>query len=319
MGSLLILLFNYCKAQNVSSVMMETSVNKKLSGLYSSKNHSDLPEITGFDSTNLLPSNFPVSNQHYKEEIDKRTYTSRTFNNNKGEVVIQYSSQHLNYLNKENKFQVLNTKLSTFSPPSSQKGESTYSHSFSWASLHQQYPTYLYKDGSTALSSDEKNKIIFNRNCKVNGHEINYTDYTVGEQGMLISNVIDGIDKKIIFDENTIETDYIIRSRINTNNQDLIISEEIELPEGYYTSPLSPLSNWRGAGAEVERGFRGEALVVYSPEGMEKARFNAPVFYDANKIILFGKYNLVQHQDKIVLEIVIPEQWLNDENTDQKL
>ncbi len=314
MGLLFIFFFNYCKAQNVPQVMMETSAKKKLSGLYSSKNHSDLSEMTGFDSKNLLPSNFPVSNQNYKEEIDKRTFTSRTFNNNKGEVVIQYSSHHLNYLNKENKFQLLNTKLSAFSQPNSQKGESTYSHSYSWAALQQQYPTYLYKDGSTALSADEKNKIIFNRDCKINGHEINYSDYTVGEQGMLISNVIDGIDKKIIFDENTIETDYIIRNPINTNNQDLIISEEIELPEGYYTSPLSPLSNWSGVGGEAERGVRGEALVVYSPEGIEKARFNAPVFYDANKIILVGKYNLVQHQNKSVLEIIVPQQWLNDPN-----
>ncbi len=309
---LLIFFFNYCKAQNGLEVRMETSVNKKLSGLYSSKTPSDLIAMSRVDSIDLFPSNFPVNNQNYKEEIDKRTFTSRAFNNNKGEVVIQYSSQHLNYLNKENKFQPIDIKLSSSPQTSSQERGNNNNPSYSWASLQQQYPTYLYKDGSTALSADEKNKIIFNRNCKIKGQEINYSDYTVGEQGMFINNVIAGVDKKIIFDENSIETDYIIREPINTNNQDLIISEEIELPEGYYTSPLSPLSNWRGAGGEAEKGFRGEVLVVYSPEGIEKARFSAPVFYDADKIIVFGKYNLVQQQDKIVLEVVIPEQWIND-------
>lgn len=339
---LCILFFNYCEAQNTPQVLMETSVNKKLSGLYSSKIPSDPIPTRRVDSTDLFPSNFPVNNQNYKEEIEKRTYTSRTFNNSRGEVVIQYSSKHLNYLNKENKFQPIDTKLaaSAFNLISGgeeamhEKGKDT-AFTFSpspwerdkgrgfWASLQQQYPTYLYKDGSTALSADEKNKIIFNRNCKINGQEINYSDYTVGEQGMFINNVIAGVDKKIIFDENTIETDYIIREPINTYNQDVIISEEIELPEGYYiqASPLNPLSKGVG-GAPIspmapsleERGFRGEALVVYSPEGIEKARFSAPVFYDANKIIVFGKYNLVQHQHKIVLEIIIPEQWLNDPN-----
>ncbi|MDO9187513.1 MAG: gliding motility-associated C-terminal domain-containing protein [Bacteroidia bacterium] len=312
MGILFFLFFNYCEAQNTPQVLMETSVNKKLSGLYSSKTPSDPISTRRGGSTHLFPSNFPVNNQSYKEEIDKRTYTSRTFNNNKGEVVIQYSSQHLNYLNKENKFQPIDIKLSKSHKPSSHEMGNSNGPSYSWASLQQQYPTYLYKDGSTALSADEKNKIIFNRNCKINDHEINYSDYTVGEQGMLINNVIAGVDKKIIFDENTIETDYIIREPINTNNQDVIISEEIELPEGYYTSSLSSLSNWRWAGGEAEMGLRGEALVVYSREGIEKARFNAPVFYDANKIVVFGKYNLVQHQHKTVLEIIIPEQWIND-------
>ncbi|MES2286585.1 MAG: gliding motility-associated C-terminal domain-containing protein [Bacteroidota bacterium] len=309
---LFIFFFNYCKAQNTVRALMETSVNKKLFGLYSSKRPSDPLIKNSADSTDIFPSNFPSTYQHYKEEIDKRTLTSRTFKDNKGDVVIQYSSQHLNYLNKENKFDLLNTKLSLFSQtPSGEKDREHNSvHSLSWASLQQQYPTYLYKDGSTALSSDEKNKIIFNKNCKINGDEINYSDYTVGEQGMFINNVIADIDKKIIFDENTIETDYIIRNPINTNNKDLVISEEIELPEGYYVTAL-PYSLQGGRRANI---LGGEVFVVYSPGGIEKAKFSAPVFYDANKIILVGKYNLVKHQDKIVLEIIIPEQWLNDPN-----
>jgi len=331
---------------------METSVNKTLSGLYSSKTPSDpIPTRRG-DSTDLFPSNFPVNNQNYIEEIDKRTYTSRTFNNSKGEVVIQYSSQHLNYLNKENKFLPIDSRLAALALNPGSPGEEAIHEkgkdtSFTtspspwegdkgrgfWASLQQQYPTYLYKDGSTALSADEKNKIIFNRNCKINGQEINYSDYTVGEQGMFINNVIAGVDKKIIFDENTIESDYIIRNPINTNNQGLIISEEIELPEGYYIAPLPSPLHRRGStsipispiapslekrGGQTAGGClsqtvgSGEVLVVYSPEGIEKARFNAPVFYDANKIVVFGKYNLVQHQHKIVLEIIVPELWIND-------
>lgn len=306
---LFIFFFNYCKAQNTPQVMMETSVNKKLSGLYASKIPSDPIATSGLDSIQLFLANFPVSNQNYNEEIDKRTYTSRTFSNNKGEVVIQYSSEHLNYLNKENKFQPIDIKLSKSPQTSSHETGNSNGPSYSWASLQQQYPTYLYKDGSTALSADEKNKIIFNRNCKIKGQEINYSDYTVGDQGMFINNVIAGVDKKIIFDENTIETDYIIREPINTNNQDLIISEEIELPVGYYIAPISP-----SAPLKLDRREKGGGYVVYSPEGIEKARFNAPIFYDANKIILFGKYNLVQQRDKIVLEIIIPQQWLNDTN-----
>lgn len=301
-GFLFFFFFNYCEAQTTQAVMMESSVNKKLSGIYSSKNPANFYKNKGFDSIDLLPSCFPTENQHYKEEIDKRNFTSRTFKNDNGGVIIQYSSKKINYLNKENKFQPVNAKLSVL-PIEKSSGEI-----IEWASLQQQYPTYLYKDGSTALSSDEKNKIIFNQNCKINGIEMSLTDFTVGEEGMYINNVITGIDKKIVFYENTIETDYIIRQPINSGNKDLIISEEIELPEGYYIStppPPTPL--------QMDRG-RGEDYVVYSPDKKEQARFKAPVFYDASKTFIFSKYNLIQFADKIILQIIIPEQWLNDPN-----
>ena len=299
---------------------METAAEKKLSGIYSSKDPFGLC-VNSSDSTDIFPVNFPSNTQHYEEEIDKRTFTSRSFKDNTGSVIIQYSSKNLNYINKENKFFPINTKLSAqpFSKNSpSGRDPLSQPSTYSWASLQQQYPTYLFKDGSTALSSDEKNKIIFNRNCKINGNEINYADYTVGEQGMLINNVIAGIDKKIAFSENTIETDYIIRDPINTGNQDLVISEEIELPEGYYiqASSFNPVSKGERVESTSTAGFssaeQGDVFVVYSPEGLERARFKAPIFYDADKIILFGKYKLVQTSEKNVLEISIPQQWLND-------
>ncbi len=269
---------------------MKGSEKSKLSGLYSSKTQMISQGKKSFDSNSLLPSGFPVNNKHYEEDTSKRTLTSRAFNDGHGGVIIQYGSKKINYLDKENKFQPIDEGLQFFTNE--------------WVAKHQQYPTYLHKDGSTSISSDEKNKIIFNQNCKINKVGIDFSDYTVGEEGMQINNVISGIDKKIIFYENMIETDYILRQPINTGNQDVIISEEIVLPEGYYTSALSPLSNWRGA--------VGEAFVVYSPDKKEQARFKTPVFYDANNMIVFGNYNLIQEAGKNILQIVIPGKWLND-------
>ncbi len=335
----------------MQAVPMKGHEKLNLSGIYSSKKNNNFSErnnlttridqfsVAGrYDSINFLPPDFPVNNQNYKEEIDKRTITSRTFKDEHGGIIIQYSSKKLNYLDKENKFHPINTKLFTVPISSTnrpkefsaiQKGE----QGFCWAALQQQYPTYLYKDGSTALTSGEKNKIIFNRDCRINEMENNLSDYSVGAEGMFINNVIPGIDKKIIFYENMIETDYIIREPINTGDQDLIISEEIELPEGYYITPLSSLLQRRGelnpslsvtSTFPMERGgqtasgclsqpvLRGEIFVVYSPDGKEQARFGTPFFYDSNKTALLGKYNLVQEQNKYILEIIIPTQWLND-------
>jgi gliding motility-associated-like protein len=277
---------------------MSGNKNPKLSGIYSSANNnlytrlSQSTAVPGFDSVNFLPSDFPLGNQHYKEAIEKRTFTSRTFTDGHAGVIIQYSSKNINYLDNENKLQPINAGL--------------HFSSTGWAAIQQPFPTYLYKDGSASISSDEKNKITFNRNCKINNHEIIYSDCTVGEEGMLINNVIVGIDKKIIFYENMIETDYIIRKPIDTGNHDLIFSEEIELPEGY---SISPITNSQQGRAEV-----GDSYVVYSQDKKEKARFKAPVFYDENKKIEFGKYKLTQLGGKNILQIIVPEKWLNDAN-----
>jgi|GEM_PF-278898 len=311
-GFLFFFFINYCQAQNARALAFRGNETFNLSGIYSSKKPSDFSERSRIDSTDLLPSDFPINNPYYKEEIGKRTFTSRTFKDGKEGVIIQYSSKNLNYLDKENKFQPINAKLESSQPSTVQTEREDGAKKdkggvmFAWAALQQQYPTYLYKDGSTALSSDKKNKIIFNQNGKINEAEMDISDYTVGEEGMFINNVIKGIDKKIIFYENAIETDYIIRQPINTGNHDLVISEEIELPTGYYLSPIAP--------SPSERGLRGEALVVYSSEGIENARFKAPVFYDADKEIEFGRYNLIQDAGKNILQIIIPKKWLNDVN-----
>ncbi|MCE9537846.1 MAG: gliding motility-associated C-terminal domain-containing protein [Bacteroidetes bacterium] len=331
---LFLVFFNHCEAQNRTFsqiqpqvVMVNGTDNFKLSGIYSSNNFSVSSNNLSTD-TATLPSDFPNKGNHYSEVIDKRTPTSRTFEDNKGGIIIKYSYNNLNYLDKKNKFQLINSKLKIFdfNPSLSPKDRGEKVH---WAALEQQYPTYLNNDGSTALTSDEKNKIIFNLGCKINDSEINFSDFTVGEDGMFINNVIAGVDKKIIFNENAIETDYILRHPINLANQDLIISEEIELPEGYYlssSSSFNPLSKEDGQVpiSHLEKGLKGEDFVVYSSKGIEQARFKTPMFYDAAKSVAFGNYSLIQEDVtsncspkkkggvKYILQIIIPEKWLND-------
>ncbi len=331
---------------------MKGNEKLRLSGTYSSTNPSNFKENNRLDSTNFLPSGFPTENKDYKEDIDKRTFTSRTFEEKDGGVIIQYSSKNINYPDNEKKLQPISTSLSASThignfEKEEKRNEKEKNNSIAsasskaekvkekvlaesglgWSALNQEFPTYLYKDGSTALSSNEKDKIIFNKSCRINGFEIKKSDYTVGEEGMFISNVCQGIDKKIIFYENMIETDYIIRQPINMGNKDLVFSEEIELLEGYYiseASALNPLSKREGAKVEkstppfpLESGLNGEtaqAFVVYSPDGAEKARFKTPVFYDADKAIIPGKYELVKQGGKNVLQIIVPGKWLNDIN-----
>ena len=149
MGFLLFCIFfccNNCEAQNVQAISMSGTKNPKLSGIYSSKNNNSIARtaqsagLNQINSTTILPADFPINYQLYKEEIGKRTYTSRTFEDGRGGLVIQYGSKNLNYLDSENKLQPIKPWL--------------HSSPNGWSATQQEFPTHLYRDGSTAISSE---------------------------------------------------------------------------------------------------------------------------------------------------------------------
>ena len=267
---------------------MKGGLVPKLSGIYSSKFPSAVQQNDLNHLSSLLPSDFPIDKQHYAEQIDKRTLTSRTFIGDDGEVVIKYGAKNLNYLDKEKKLQPIDATL--------------HSYNTGWAALQQESPTYLNSDASTEFSSNE-NKIKFNSNCRINGNVLDLSDYTVGEDGMYVNNVAPNVDKKIIFNENRIETDYIINHPM-VSSGDLVISEEIGLPEGYVIKKEKITGNGNFNSS-------AEEYVVYSADNKEQARFKTPVFYDANKKMIVGKYNLTEQQGKFVLQFTVPGNWLN--------
>ena len=276
-----------CIAQDSPVLQMRGGYTPKLCGIYSSKDPS-IKQNVSF-SANAVPSDFPVDKQHYTESIGKRTFTSRTFIGDKdGELVIKYGSKQLNYIDKEKKLQPIYAKLS-----SSDNG---------WAATQQQFPAYLNVDGSTEISAPE-NKMKFNFNCKINNNPLNFSDYTVGEDGMYVNNALPDIDKKIIFSENRIETDYIIHHPVTSGTQDLVVSEEIELPEG---SSIA-----KDEHALQENAYTPNEYVIYSADLKELARFKTPVFYDATKKMITGKYRIKKEEGKYFIEMIVPGTWLN--------
>ena len=233
------------------------------------------------------------------ELIQRRTATTRTYISSTGDSIYDYAADEINYFN-DGWWKAIDPRLSQ-----SQSG---------WSAEHQLNPTFLFPDGSTAISLSDDSKLNFNLHSKINGATISLNDYSVGDNGMYIHSAFPGIDKKIVFRKNEIESDYIIQNA-NTvvGNADLIISEEINLPEGF-TIKKDFLK-----GEEEGGNWMGE-LVVYDTEQKEKARFRTPVFYDSNidasqqaNSFLVGTYRLIEKENgKYQLEIIVPADWLKD-------
>ena len=231
------------------------------------------------------------------ELIEKRTATTRVFISPLHDSIYEYSAQPINFF-KDGWWRFIDPRIRP-----SQNG---------WSAMHQEFPTFLNEDGSTQLSLGENQKLKFNFNSTINGKNISMNDFTVGDDGMLIHSAVTGIDKKILFRQNEIETDYIIQNKNAITNSDLIISEEIILPEGF------TLERDFSFGEQIGENWMGE-LVVRDKKGNEQARFRTPVFYDSNKdasqkenSFLVGSYHLIQRDGKNSLEIIVPANWLND-------
>ena len=235
---------------------------------------------------------------NWYELIQRRTATTRIYISSNGDSIYGFAAEEINYF-KDGWWRAIDPRLS-----STQNG---------WAAMHQEYPTYLLPDGSTEISLGDDSKLKFNINSKINGVEVSKNDFTVGDNGIYIHSAFQGIDKKIIFRKNQIESDYIIQNAsalIGLN--DLIISEEINLPKGF------SIKKDLFKGEEQDGSWRGE-LVVYDTEQKEKARFRTPVFYDSNTAeihrensFLVGSYRLTETNGKYLLEIIVPADWLKD-------
>lgn len=282
---LMVLFFNIAYSQTPEPLLKVGKANLKLTGLYSSKN-TFTKNSKVEDGDDLFPEKFPLNKKLCREDIIKRTYTSRTFIAADGQVVIQNSLKRINYKDSENNFQVLSEKLKPIDN--------------GWGAERQEFPGYLTKSGSTEIKMGAQ-RISFNRNCKINSNDLNLNDYTVGENGMYAKNVAASIDKKIVFNENRIETDYIINHPVQLNGADLIISEEIILPE-----------NCRIVKDKEPNAIVPDAdeYIVYTADNKKMVRFHTPLFYDAARHFTTGKYVLKEENGVFVLQVIVPNQWL---------
>ncbi len=269
--------------------------NPRLSGMYSSLNPSAVSERE--TTSDFFPDKFPLDKKHCTEDLSKRTLKSRTYISDDGQVVVESALESINYYDRNKQLQPLYPKLS-----SCVNG---------WEAQRQEFPAFLNRNGSTEISLYEKT-FEFNSNCKINNQEINLADYTVGKDGMYARNVVPFIDKKILFNENMIETDYIIHQPVSTSQQNLVFSEEINLPEGYSIrrNPKPVPFAMEGVPRISEEDM--DEYVVMDAAGRVQAQLKTPVYYDKKMAFMAGKYNLMFENNKTILQLIVPNAWLND-------
>ena len=127
---------------------------------------------------------------------------------------------------------------------------------------------------------------------------------TDGVNAVALTNLTN-ITKTFEFRFNSIKYNYVLSSPIPSISSDLIIEEEISMPEN---SKILPDANY---GKQDARGWLG-ALTIISSGGKELGTMRGAVCYDANKNYITAAYKLETVNGKQKIKIIVPDSWLND-------
>lgn len=234
------------------------------------------------------------------ELIDKRTETSKFFiqKGTNGQYVHQQSSIELMHLKDDNgKFITVNSNLQ---PDSVEPGL--------YSAAIQPIPVGISTSRKFAFLGSENNRIYFNKELVLifipTGQQeqiigpANWNNYTVGDDGIYITEAWPGIDIEMYTARGQIKTNYIIKHTLpEFQNGQLKIRDHLQTDQGLRLHALG------------ENDFFGEIEVIDQNENIVYL-IEPAVAFD-NQVKEGGKAALNYELEGSVLDIIIPQEWIN--------
>ncbi|MFN6014980.1 MAG: gliding motility-associated C-terminal domain-containing protein [Flavobacteriales bacterium] len=227
-------------------------------------------------------------NSIWSEDIALRTTHTSTYTSNDGQIKTISSQRPLNYYNHNGDLFPIKKDLQ--------------SSSNGWTASEQPYPTYLFKDGSFALTLNDGKLLKMGSKCKLNGFDASPDIHKNGNL-VTLKEIFTDVDKQLLFLENSVKYNYVLHSYQNAYSDELIFTEEIELPNGF-----SLVYN-KDLGKETKNGWIGE-LNVLNDRGEHCSFIQAPICVDANNAWVLASYRIRKSGDHTYLDIVVPKEWL---------
>lgn len=135
--------------------------------------------------------------------------------------------------------------------------------------------------------------------------EGNYADYTIGEEGLHIKNIWQGIDLEEIFNVGEVEANYVISAPLDIpiSKGWMVIEDHFTLPEGYSIHETKQGETIAG------KYYRGD-YIIRNKEGEDIITYGKPVYLDAKAYGEHGQYELLRAGNDYTLKMLIPVAWL---------
>ena len=228
----------------------------------------------------------------WTEDITLRTVYTSTYRSNDGQIKTHSSQRPINYYNEDGKLVPINKDLHP-----SEDG---------WSAQNQPHPTYLFEDGSYALTLGNGGLFKMGVDCKMNDQQASLNTKVKGNQ-ILLKDIFHEVDKQLLFLENSVKYNYVLRSHQDQFTENLTFSEEIILPKGY------TLAYNKELGKPTKDGWMGE-LNILNKRGEAESFIQAPICVDANNDWVLATYRIRTSGERTILDIIVPTDWLSSEN-----
>jgi gliding motility-associated-like protein len=138
----------------------------------------------------------------------------------------------------------------------------------------------------------------------------NYSDYTIGEQGLLVKNVWNGIDMQQQFNLGEVKTNYVVNSPIA-----IPIRSGFLVIEDHFTLPLGTTFEEAANGKHIEGGFYEGDYVLKDSKGDAQILYKRPIYVDSKAFGMHGLYKLVNNGGRdYTLQMYVPVEWLGRED-----
>jgi gliding motility-associated-like protein len=243
-------------------------------------------------SMNTGASRLMEDRKLWKEDDAKRTSYSSTYIKPDGKIVIEYSKLPINYLNSNHKLVPID-----LNPTINSEGD--------YQANNQICPVTIKRNGSVVIKVNQNSEIIYSNNVKINGFSSKAVSISQDTTHLILTNILPGIDKVFDLKLSSAKYNYILKSPISSLTTDLIIEEEIKLPQG---SKINFDSEY---GSQGKNGWEGE-LVLTSSDNTEIGKIYSAYCFDAIGNRCLAAYKLENINGVQKLKIIIPQLWLNN-------
>jgi hypothetical protein len=134
-----------------------------------------------------------------------------------------------------------------------------------------------------------------------------YNQFTIGEQGLAVKKIWNGIDMQQVFGVGEVKSSYVIEKPLQFPITEgwLVIEDFLQLSAGCTIEEEKPVNKTADGfykGSYWVKGKQGELLFAY----------HSAVFFDSRLVGMQAKYKLRSRGEGYILQMYIPVEWLLD-------
>ncbi len=267
------------------------------------------PSVYTHPEFGILPEDAPCTD--CMELIDRRTLKSRYYvqNGTNGNTIYsQTSFGKLHYLDSLGRLIPFDRRIKPLTDEL-------------FVAANQATPTYLNLDSKQTGFQINGDEFSFNNHLQLKhilpggGFEllgnINWSNRTIGDHGIYITDAWPNIDVKITFELHMIKTNFIVKGPLGIEDGYLAISDQLILPDDYAVE--------FGEGEEGAIGWNGKLMVATTGEPAFGFEIDRALAYDSKEILFKDSVGIHAINPEYIYDslnqnliMTLPASWLNN-------